>query len=110
MIQYGCLRRVDFFVPGVEKVGGFSMCSSPGLLQREGIIELAVKYSKHPPAHWVHTMVRRQSNFNYLLLRSCRIWEIWRPTLEKYSNHTLGEHKSRIFILFVFICVEVMEL
>ncbi|XP_003969023.2 oxidoreductase NAD-binding domain-containing protein 1 [Takifugu rubripes] len=47
---------VDFFIPGVEKVGGFSMCSSPGLLQREGIIELAVKYSKHPPAHWVHTL------------------------------------------------------
>ncbi|XP_040910136.1 oxidoreductase NAD-binding domain-containing protein 1 isoform X2 [Toxotes jaculatrix] len=47
---------VDFFIPGVEKVGGFSMCSSPGLLQREGVIELAVKYSKHPPAHWVHTM------------------------------------------------------
>ncbi|XP_061838472.1 oxidoreductase NAD-binding domain-containing protein 1 [Nerophis lumbriciformis] len=46
---------VDLFIPGVEKVGGFSMCSSPGLLQREGVVELAVKYSKHPPAHWVHT-------------------------------------------------------
>ncbi|XP_034016866.1 oxidoreductase NAD-binding domain-containing protein 1-like isoform X2 [Thalassophryne amazonica] len=46
---------VDFFIPGVEKVGGFSMCSSPGLLQREGIIELAVKYSTYPPAHWIHT-------------------------------------------------------
>ncbi|XP_051246024.1 oxidoreductase NAD-binding domain-containing protein 1 isoform X2 [Dicentrarchus labrax] len=46
---------VDFFIPGVEKVGGFSMCSSPGLLQREGIVELAVKYAKHPPAHWIHT-------------------------------------------------------
>lgn len=46
---------MDFFIPGVEKVGGFSMCSCPGLLQREGVVELAVKYSKHPPAHWVHT-------------------------------------------------------
>ncbi|KAG8005125.1 Oxidoreductase NAD-binding domain-containing protein 1, partial [Nibea albiflora] len=46
---------VDFFIPGVETVGGFSMCSSPGLLQREGVVELAVKYTKHPPAHWVHT-------------------------------------------------------
>lgn len=53
----GCVCRVDFFIPGVEKVGGFSMCSSPGLLQREGVIELAVKYTKHPPAHWIHTMV-----------------------------------------------------
>lgn len=47
---------VDFFIPGMETVGGFSMCSSPGLLQREGVIELAVKYTKHPPAHWIHTM------------------------------------------------------
>ncbi|KAL0961836.1 hypothetical protein UPYG_G00332300 [Umbra pygmaea] len=46
---------VDFFIPGVEKVGGFSVCSSPGLLQREGVIELAVKYTQHPPAHWIHT-------------------------------------------------------
>ncbi|XP_019735946.1 oxidoreductase NAD-binding domain-containing protein 1 isoform X2 [Hippocampus comes] len=46
---------VDFFIPGVDKVGGFSMCSSPGLLQREGVVELAVKFANHPPAHWVHT-------------------------------------------------------
>uniref|UniRef100_G3NVD2 Oxidoreductase NAD-binding domain-containing protein 1 n=1 Tax=Gasterosteus aculeatus TaxID=69293 RepID=G3NVD2_GASAC len=46
---------VDFFIPGVETVGGFSMCSSPGLLQREGVVELAVKYTKHPPAHWIHS-------------------------------------------------------
>ncbi|XP_018606039.2 oxidoreductase NAD-binding domain-containing protein 1 [Scleropages formosus] len=45
---------VDFFIPGVEKVGGFSICSSPGLLQREGVIELAVKYSQHAPAYWIH--------------------------------------------------------
>ncbi|XP_077364336.1 oxidoreductase NAD-binding domain-containing protein 1 [Festucalex cinctus] len=46
---------VDFFIPGVDKVGGFSMCSSPGLLQREGVVELAVKFANHPPARWVHT-------------------------------------------------------
>lgn len=46
---------VDFFIPGVEKVGGFSVCSSPGLLYRERVIELAVKYTQHPPAHWIHT-------------------------------------------------------
>ncbi|XP_036371458.1 oxidoreductase NAD-binding domain-containing protein 1 isoform X1 [Megalops cyprinoides] len=45
---------VDFFIPGMEKVGGFSICSTPTLLRREGVIELAVKYSQHPPAHWVH--------------------------------------------------------
>ncbi|KAG5265133.1 hypothetical protein AALO_G00261770 [Alosa alosa] len=46
---------VDFFIPGMQKVGGFSMCSAPGLLQREGVIELAVKFTEHPPAHWIHT-------------------------------------------------------
>ncbi|KAM3858315.1 oxidoreductase NAD-binding domain-containing protein 1 [Diretmus argenteus] len=47
---------VDFHIPGLEKVGGFSMCSSPGLLEREGVVELAVKYTKHPPAHWIHNV------------------------------------------------------
>ncbi|XP_050747950.1 oxidoreductase NAD-binding domain-containing protein 1 isoform X2 [Gymnogyps californianus] len=46
---------VDFFIPGVSVVGGFSICSSPGLLEREGILELAVKHSVHPPAQWIHT-------------------------------------------------------
>ncbi|KAM9648053.1 oxidoreductase NAD-binding domain-containing protein 1 isoform X3 [Harpia harpyja] len=46
---------VDFFIPGVSVVGGFSICSSPGLLEREGVLELAVKHTVHPPAHWIHT-------------------------------------------------------
>ncbi|KAJ8371517.1 hypothetical protein AAFF_G00307540 [Aldrovandia affinis] len=45
---------VDFFIPGVATVGGFSICSSPALLRREGVIELAVKHTPHPPAHWIH--------------------------------------------------------
>nr|XP_056713986.1 oxidoreductase NAD-binding domain-containing protein 1 isoform X1 [Euleptes europaea] len=46
---------VDFFIPGVAAVGGFSICSSPALLEQEGELELAVKYTAHPPAQWVHT-------------------------------------------------------
>ncbi|XP_078092145.1 oxidoreductase NAD-binding domain-containing protein 1 isoform X2 [Mustelus asterias] len=46
---------VDFFIPGTSQVGGFSICSSPGLLERENALELAVKYTKHPPAQWIHT-------------------------------------------------------
>ncbi|KAE8596668.1 hypothetical protein XENTR_v10016189 [Xenopus tropicalis] len=46
---------VDFFIPGVPKVGGFSICSCPGLLETEGVLELAVKYNLHPPAHWIHS-------------------------------------------------------
>ncbi|XP_053118148.1 oxidoreductase NAD-binding domain-containing protein 1 isoform X2 [Hemicordylus capensis] len=46
---------VDFFIPGVAVVGGFSICSSPGLLEQEGVLELAIKRTAHLPAHWVHT-------------------------------------------------------
>ncbi|XP_006883465.1 PREDICTED: oxidoreductase NAD-binding domain-containing protein 1 [Elephantulus edwardii] len=46
---------VDFSIPGVPVVGGFSICSSPRLLQQERILELAVKYTTHPPALWVHS-------------------------------------------------------
>ncbi|XP_032657025.1 oxidoreductase NAD-binding domain-containing protein 1 isoform X2 [Chelonoidis abingdonii] len=46
---------VDFFIPEVAVVGGFSICSSPGLLEQDGVLELAVKHNVHPPAHWIHT-------------------------------------------------------
>ncbi|XP_014393042.1 PREDICTED: oxidoreductase NAD-binding domain-containing protein 1 isoform X1 [Myotis brandtii] len=45
---------IDFFIPGVSVVGGFSICSSPRLLEQERVIELAVKYTNHPPAVWIH--------------------------------------------------------
>jgi len=56
------LHRVDLFIPGVEKVGGFSMTSSPKKLSEEGSLLLAVKYSDHPPAKWVHTQVLKYSD------------------------------------------------
>ncbi|XP_074051858.1 oxidoreductase NAD-binding domain-containing protein 1 isoform X2 [Macrotis lagotis] len=46
---------VDFFIPGVPVVGGFSICSSPSLLKQESALELAVKSTNHPPSLWVHT-------------------------------------------------------
>lgn len=62
------LFRVDLIIPGLEKVGGFSICSSPGLLHRHRIIELAVKYTKHPPAHWIHTEVSMQCEITFLII------------------------------------------
>ncbi|XP_004409149.1 PREDICTED: oxidoreductase NAD-binding domain-containing protein 1 [Odobenus rosmarus divergens] len=44
---------IDFFIPGKKMVGGFSICSSPRLLEQERMIELAVKYANHPPALWI---------------------------------------------------------
>ncbi|GFR67475.1 oxidoreductase NAD-binding domain-containing protein 1-like [Elysia marginata] len=46
---------VDMFIPGVKTVGGFSMSSPPHLLTETGHLHLAVKFSTHPPALWVHT-------------------------------------------------------
>lgn len=49
--------RVDFVVPGIERVGGFSMYTSPTQLVEDGTLGLAVKRSPHEPAQWVHTKV-----------------------------------------------------
>lgn len=49
---------VDTFIPTVETVGGFSICSAPGLLQSAGLLVLAVKFAKHPPAYWIHTQCK----------------------------------------------------
>lgn len=48
-------------------VGGFSICSSPQRLERERIIELAVKYTNHPPAVWVHNKVSNHFKHNFLV-------------------------------------------
>ncbi|KAF6313255.1 oxidoreductase NAD binding domain containing 1 [Rhinolophus ferrumequinum] len=52
---------VDFFIPGVSVVGGFSICSSPRLLEQERMIELAVKYTNHPPALWIHNQISSEN-------------------------------------------------
>lgn len=46
---------VDFFIPGMDKIGGFSMCSDPEKLKEKNILELAIKFSTWPPAFWLHT-------------------------------------------------------
>jgi hypothetical protein len=45
---------VDFHVPGLQAVGGYSICSTPGQLQQTGTLDLCVKRSGHPCAQWVH--------------------------------------------------------
>lgn len=42
---------VDVFLPGVDTVGGFSICSVPTDLPR---MTLGVKRARHPPARWCH--------------------------------------------------------
>lgn len=45
------------FIPDVQVVGGFSICSSPNHLTKTGELSLCVKRSDHPPAEWVHNSV-----------------------------------------------------
>jgi len=45
---------VDFFIPGIEQVGGFSMWNGPDSFAKSGELELAVKRSSWAPADWVH--------------------------------------------------------
>ncbi|GIZ00662.1 hypothetical protein CEXT_402012 [Caerostris extrusa] len=45
---------VDFYVPGIQEVTGYSMTSPPNEAKEKGILELAVKYGTFPPTHWVH--------------------------------------------------------
>ena len=33
------------------------MCSNPVYLKETGMLDLAVKNSSHPPAHWIHNEV-----------------------------------------------------
>ena len=56
---------VDFFIPGMEKVGGYSMCSEPERLKKQGKLDLAVKYSTWPPAHWLHTQAKLGSQISF---------------------------------------------
>ena len=50
---------VDFFIPGVEQIGGYSMCSAPSdLTGAEGRLDLAVKASAWAPAAWMHNRAK----------------------------------------------------
>ncbi|CAG8493323.1 4489_t:CDS:2 [Ambispora gerdemannii] len=45
---------LDVFIPNVSIIGGFSITSTPRHLQLTNTLDLAVKYSTHPPAKWFH--------------------------------------------------------
>jgi len=49
---------VDFYVPGILEVTGYSMTSPPNEAKEKGILELSVKYGKFPPTHWLHNYCR----------------------------------------------------
>ena len=47
---------MDFHISGLDKVGGYSMCSAPSKLDQVNgsTMDLAIKSSTWPPAHWIH--------------------------------------------------------
>lgn len=52
-LDYHAGQWVDLFMPGLDTVGGFSLTSAPS--SGRGRLQLAIKYSKHPPSSWMHT-------------------------------------------------------
>lgn len=49
---------IDFFAPGIDKIGGFSITSVPPQdfsPINSGTLTIAVKRSPHPVAQWIHT-------------------------------------------------------
>jgi len=57
-VNFKAGQWVDMLIPGVETVGGFSICNSPENFKETQQIQLAVKFSMHPPAHWIHDKCR----------------------------------------------------
>ena len=57
--------RIDMHITGMDMVGGFSIACPPSVLKKTRFIELAVKYTEHPPAYWIHTQVGGQISTSY---------------------------------------------
>ena len=53
---------VDFHIPGVKEIGGFSITSSPQQLKHDKTLDLAIKRASYPPARWVHEQVGGPKN------------------------------------------------
>ena len=49
---------LDFQVPGLDKVGGFTITSTPARLAQKGEFTLAVKKSRCPLTQWLHDRAR----------------------------------------------------
>ena len=58
---------MDFHIPGISKVGGFSMCSSPQTLAESGTLDLAVKDSTWPPTNWLHRKAKLGDRVNLVV-------------------------------------------
>lgn len=48
---------MDFLVPNMKEVAGYSISSTPKRLSDINEIDLAVKFSDFPPTKWVHEEV-----------------------------------------------------
>ncbi|XP_065917458.1 oxidoreductase NAD-binding domain-containing protein 1-like [Dysidea avara] len=49
---------LDLFIPGVEVVGGYSICSPPHQLVTDRTLQLAIKSSPHTPTLWMCTQCK----------------------------------------------------
>lgn len=45
---------IDLHAPGVERVGGYSICTAPKQLQVDGTFDVAIKRGRTDPTRWLH--------------------------------------------------------
>lgn len=76
---------VDFIIPNVDTVGGYSICSSPRYLHEFRMLDLAIKNSSHPPAEWVHSKCQVGDTVLLKVGGQC----IWNPENPSQWKHTL---------------------
>ncbi len=53
-LPFAAGQWVDFVIPGQDAVGGFSMTSTPGQMEREGTLDLAVRKGRGQVAGAIH--------------------------------------------------------
>ncbi|XP_076069731.1 oxidoreductase NAD-binding domain-containing protein 1-like isoform X5 [Oratosquilla oratoria] len=96
---------VDMFIPGLETVGGFSMYSDPAQLENDGTIDLGIKFTKWPPAFWVHKQVR----FDELQMETSKVSIEYFCTRQQVSEDS-GIHAGKIQLENIRQAIEELDM
>jgi len=112
------INRLDLFIPGVDVVGGYSICSPPHQLVTQRTLQLAIKSSPHPPTLWMCTQVC-WGTVNYSWFRwgntnlYTEFWFLWVqfPSIAKLCSYLQTHvHLFQLFVGQYFICCIVLRI
>ncbi|KAL6066907.1 Oxidoreductase NAD-binding domain-containing protein 1 [Balamuthia mandrillaris] len=91
---------LDCHLPGCEVVGGYSICSSLRQFQQEGTLLLAVKFSTHPPAFWMHRTAK-EGDIIGMRVGGEFFLSLPHPTREEEAKAEAAEHPPLSGLLFI---------